>query len=343
MPDLTMLVAEVAVTVTGEEHHQPALRRYDVAPGRQRRVRVELAWSVIQAGKRRGERAIEVRLDGSRVGGLTAAMSRRYGPLIDEITARGGVPGCRAVIQREDARGLQISLRLPRRSDDERPSPQVPPVGGAGSAPTSRLHPPAEPAVAGEPTRVVPVEPAVVPIEVAAAPKRSKRPLGIAAAVVGAVFVIAVATNNDDAKNTAAETTRTPATTTTTTTTTTTSTTTTTTTTTATVAPAAPLLTTELPAAPTTVAPAQPAQKPATKTTQPAPHTTTRPPAPKPVTTTTAASTCNPNYSGCVPIASDVDCAGGSGNGPAYVSGPIRVIGSDVYGLDNDKDGIACE
>jgi len=24
-------------------------------------------------------------------------------------------------------------------------------------------------------------------------------------------------------------------------------------------------------------------------------------------------------YSGCVPIASDVDCAGGSGNGPAYL------------------------
>jgi len=56
-----------------------------------------------------------------------------------------------------------------------------------------------------------------------------------------------------------------------------------------------------------------------------------------------AASNCDPNYSGCVPIASDVDCAGGSGNGPAYVSGPIRVVGSDIYGLDRDGDGIACE
>ncbi len=54
-------------------------------------------------------------------------------------------------------------------------------------------------------------------------------------------------------------------------------------------------------------------------------------------------SNCDPNYSGCVPIASDVDCAGGSGDGPAYVSGPITVIGSDIYGLDRDKDGIACE
>ncbi len=52
---------------------------------------------------------------------------------------------------------------------------------------------------------------------------------------------------------------------------------------------------------------------------------------------------CDPNYSGCVPIASDVDCAGGSGNGPAYASGPITVIGSDVYDLDRDGDGVACE
>jgi PBP1b-binding outer membrane lipoprotein LpoB len=54
-------------------------------------------------------------------------------------------------------------------------------------------------------------------------------------------------------------------------------------------------------------------------------------------------SNCDPNYSGCVPIASDVDCAGGSGNGPAYVRGPVRVIGRDIYGLDRDKDGIGCE
>jgi len=53
---------------------------------------------------------------------------------------------------------------------------------------------------------------------------------------------------------------------------------------------------------------------------------------------------CDPNYSGaCVPIASDVDCAGGSGNGPAYVRGPVRVIGRDIYGLDRDGDGIGCE
>jgi hypothetical protein len=53
---------------------------------------------------------------------------------------------------------------------------------------------------------------------------------------------------------------------------------------------------------------------------------------------------CDPNYGGvCVPIATDVDCAGGSGNGPAYVQGPVRVIGTDIYDLDGDHDGIGCE
>lgn len=56
------------------------------------------------------------------------------------------------------------------------------------------------------------------------------------------------------------------------------------------------------------------------------------------------AAGCDPNYSGaCVPIASDVDCAGGSGNGPAYVQGPVYVVGVDIYGLDRNHDGVGCE
>jgi resuscitation-promoting factor RpfB len=55
-------------------------------------------------------------------------------------------------------------------------------------------------------------------------------------------------------------------------------------------------------------------------------------------------SDCDPNYAGaCVPIASDVDCAGGSGNGPAYVRGPVQVVGNDIYDLDSDNDGVGCE
>ena len=55
-------------------------------------------------------------------------------------------------------------------------------------------------------------------------------------------------------------------------------------------------------------------------------------------------SSCDPNYSGdCVPIASDVDCASGSGNGPAYVEGPVTVVGNDIYDLDSNGDGVGCE
>lgn len=61
------------------------------------------------------------------------------------------------------------------------------------------------------------------------------------------------------------------------------------------------------------------------------------PPAPE-------AASCDPNYAdACVPVASDVDCAWGSGNGPAYFDGVARVVGTDVYDLDRDGDGLACE
>ena len=54
-------------------------------------------------------------------------------------------------------------------------------------------------------------------------------------------------------------------------------------------------------------------------------------------------SNCDQNYSGCVPIASDVDCAGWKWNWPAYVRWPIQVIWSDIYDLDRDNDWWGCE
>lgn len=65
-------------------------------------------------------------------------------------------------------------------------------------------------------------------------------------------------------------------------------------------------------------------------------------------TPTTAAPTggCHASYSGaCVPTGfSDVDCAGGGGNGPGYVgSKNFQVVGPDEFGLDADGDGIGCE
>ena len=54
---------------------------------------------------------------------------------------------------------------------------------------------------------------------------------------------------------------------------------------------------------------------------------------------------CDRNYSGrCLrPNVSDYDCAGGSGNGPYYVRGPVYVVGTDHYRLDSDGDGVGCE
>ena len=65
---------------------------------------------------------------------------------------------------------------------------------------------------------------------------------------------------------------------------------------------------------------------------------------PKSTPAPSASSGCDPNYSGaCVPIASDVDCGSGSGNGPAYVYSVVTVIGSDIYGLDANHNGLGCE
>lgn len=60
------------------------------------------------------------------------------------------------------------------------------------------------------------------------------------------------------------------------------------------------------------------------------------PPAPPP-------QDCTSGYSPCLAPAYDYDCAGGSGDGPEYAYGPIRVTGSDPYDLDRDGDGVACE
>jgi len=85
---------------------------------------------------------------------------------------------------------------------------------------------------------------------------------------------------------------------------------------------------------------------PTTTTAPPPPPTTTAPP-PPPTTAAPVAPAagggCTPGYDPCVPVASDVDCAGGSGDGPAYVDGPISVTGSDPYGLDSDGDGVGCQ
>ena len=52
--------------------------------------------------------------------------------------------------------------------------------------------------------------------------------------------------------------------------------------------------------------------------------------------TRTSASACNPNYTPCVKnVAGDLNCP--------QIRHKVKVVGSDVYGLDRDGDGYACE
>ena len=56
-------------------------------------------------------------------------------------------------------------------------------------------------------------------------------------------------------------------------------------------------------------------------------------------TSNASAATCNPNYKGCLPNSlQDLDCADIKKLGLA----PVEVIGTDVYKLDGNGDGIAC-
>jgi hypothetical protein len=89
----------------------------------------------------------------------------------------------------------------------------------------------------------------------------------------------------------------------------------------------------------TTVAPTTGDAVPPTTAAPPPPPTTTQQLVPE----TTPPPACHPSYVPCIEPGSDVDCAGGSGNGPRYVEGPVQVVGPDDYGLDSDRDGIGCE
>lgn len=109
------------------------------------------------------------------------------------------------------------------------------------------------------------------------------------------------------------------------------------------------IVTTTAAATTTTTAPPTTTTTTAPPTTTTAAPTTTSPPttAPPPPPTTAApvplaSGNCHPSYDPCVPFASDVDCLGGKGNGPAY-TGRVTVIGYDEYDLDADGDGIGCD
>ncbi len=103
--------------------------------------------------------------------------------------------------------------------------------------------------------------------------------------------------------------------------------------TTAAPATAAPT-TTKARATTTTVRKATVTTRRATTTTHRTTHTTSAP-----------ARNCDPAYpDACLHDGiGDYDCAGGSGNGPNYVDGPIQVRSPDPFDLDRDSDGVGCE
>jgi hypothetical protein len=115
-------------------------------------------------------------------------------------------------------------------------------------------------------------------------------------------------------------------------------------------------------AAPSSTLPAAPSMAPDRSSD---PQATTTPTTPGPATTAESAPSpeesagpepttvertpaaerdCTPGYDPCLPPASDYDCRGGSGNGPAY-TGRVAVDPAlgDPYDLDRDGDGIGCE
>ena len=142
-----MLDAERSVVVTGEERHQDVLGELAPERGRSRRVAIEL----VPIGPR-----LEARLDGQRVGELTALMSQRYGPTVDSVLRGGGRPGCIGRVAM-GKRGVEVELRLPA-------------VGAVGLA-TEQL-------------------PVVPPVGSPSSGQRSRTPLWVGAGVVGLLVVI---------------------------------------------------------------------------------------------------------------------------------------------------------
>ncbi len=332
---LIVLDAQRTVVLTGEERHQGRLRRYLPNPAAAPRpVLVELALTAAAPAARSGSVAVEARLNGGRVGELTERMARRYSPLLREAMQHGPRPGCRGrlVVSR---RGLvEVELRLPAVPEGGRPGPSAagPPLASAVLPSRDRssratLAPPA-------PAQWL-------------HPRSRWRPMVGSVAVFGVLLLLGLGLGGARSADRAG---------------------------TGLAGGTAPAGRSASPGAgdvaltppvPTTPAPGDPAELPpggsAAAGIAPAGRPGTGAPASsapaRQRASTSSASTatpgrtaaqarsggCHSGYGGCVPIAADVDCAGGGGNGPKFVRGPVRVLGSDEYGLDRDRDGVACE
>ncbi len=373
---LTLLDPHHAVVVTREEHHQGELSAYEPVPdGPARRVAVELVPAPVTDGVHAGAPGVEVRLGGRRIGELTHLMAHQYGPFVQEVLNGGGRPGAVALVDRS-RQGLQVELRLPHPRRGAAPAPVPPP------APRSRLHRarvpllvggvvvalllaigwiggrdstlPTSPSAATNSAATVPaattpsviptVIPAVIPTVIPAAmiPAATTPAATIPAGPPSSPTIAPPATSPSVVARSVPVPSRSAG---------------------HAVDGAGPARssTSPRPATPkqvaTTAATSEPVSTTAANPVSPTPKSATPSPAtpspatpePSPPDPVTESGGCDANYIGCVPVDSDVDCRGGSSNGPSHVTGAVRVTGGDIHGLGNDNnrdddgDGIGCD
>ena len=108
------LIGPWLAQVSGEEAHQDVLRELVLAVGGEQTISATLAFCTVKKGKYAGQRAVEVRIGDRRVGELGRVMSDRYAGQVETILAAGKVPTSRAVLQATEARGIQVTLQVPR-------------------------------------------------------------------------------------------------------------------------------------------------------------------------------------------------------------------------------------
>ena len=300
---LVLLDAQHTVAVTGEEHHQDVLCWYAPQPGGPPR---QFAVELGFAPISRGQHA------GERGIGVWLD-GRRVGELTHRMAQRYG-PVVEDVLRTgrrpgclarivAGQRKIEVELRLPGTGRAGTPLP--PPSRRSAGAPGSRRPPNPAPPAGPPPGRNA----------------RRRAPYWIGGGVAALLLIIGTSVGDGD-RNDASTTTTVAAPTT------------------------APQRTTTAPTR--TVEPEDPDPTTSARRTssRPAARAAPEPDAPRTTTrtstrTTTRADTnddtsgCHPSYSGCLPVTADVDCP--------EVNGPVQVRGPDVYRLDRDKDGIACE
>lgn len=99
----SLLEARRSCALTGEQAFQDELSGYQLG-----RVWATLHQSLVSAGKSKGQPTLEARIDGKRVGMMTAVQGLRYASLL-----AGGPVACEAEVF-EGPRHREVSLMLPR-------------------------------------------------------------------------------------------------------------------------------------------------------------------------------------------------------------------------------------